>query len=269
MNIPKAIKELQDIMYRVALFTDGKIDTIKYYSTSKLLSEILESFKNNNGLENIDLVGEFCNSVFYYEMSEPDFKEDDDSYNQQNENALHTYIETWDGCNKIHFWLKENYPEKYIDESDEDKASNMFKPENNSIDHSKKTKKTKTSYVWQGSTDELTQLHQLMINEYKLIAPETTHDQLRAVFTDQPVDNIEPIKWHQENATELLYFIIRLEESSNIEHIGRTDYQKLEACFVNPDGNQFNVVWKALKYNIKINLSPDKQKAIDDLIGNF
>jgi hypothetical protein len=129
----------------------------------------------------------------------------------------------------------------------------------------------KTSYVWQNNPDsELPELYSLMIKEYKLIAAETTYEQFKAVFTGQPIDSINPMKWHQDNASELLYFIDKLEQSNNIEHNPkRADYQKLTACFVKPDGKPFNAVWKSLKTNIAINLSPDKQKAIDELVNNF
>lgn len=129
----------------------------------------------------------------------------------------------------------------------------------------------KTSYVWENNPDkELPELYNLMINEYKLIAPETTYKQFKAVFTGQPIDKIEPVKWHQDNASELLYFIDRLEQLNNIVHNPkRADYQRMTACFVKPDGKQFNAVWKSLKTDIEINLSQDKQKAIYDLVSNF
>jgi hypothetical protein len=128
-----------------------------------------------------------------------------------------------------------------------------------------------TSYVWQNNPDkELPELYNLMINKYKLIAPETTYEEFIAVYTGQPIGEIETIKWHQENASELLYFIDRLEQTDNIVHNPKkTDYQKMTACFVKPDGKQFKANWKQIKQNISINLSPDKQKAIDDLVGNF
>jgi hypothetical protein len=148
----------------------------------------------------------------------------------------------------------------------------------NEIDHQQKRparkppkQQKKTSYVWQNNPDkELPELYSLMIKKYKLIAPETTPEQFKAVFTGQGTESINPIKWHQDNASELLYFIVRLEQSNNIEHNPkRTDYQKLKACFVKPDGSPFKAVWKSLKKNIDINLSPDKQKAIDELVSNF
>ena len=144
-------------------------------------------------------------------------------------------------------------------------------PESNILNQSRKLQKQKISYVWQGKAEtDLPELYSLMTDEHKLIALETTYEQFKAVFTGQPIDEIKPIKWHQENASELLYFIDRLEQSGNIAHNPkRADYQRLTACFVKPDGKQFNVVWKSLKTNIDINLSSDKQKAIDELMKNF
>ena len=109
-----------------------------------------------------------------------------------------------------------------------------------------------------------------MIDNYKLIAPETTYEQFKAVFTGQAIESINPIKWHQDNASELLYFIDRLQKTNNIVHNPKkADYQKMTACFVKPDGKPFKAVWKSLKTNIDINLSSDKQKAIDELVSNF
>lgn len=130
----------------------------------------------------------------------------------------------------------------------------------------------RTSYVWQNNPDkELPELYNLMLNKYKLIAPETKPEQFKAVFTGQPIDkSFEPVRWHQDNASELLYFIGKLEQSTNIIHNPKkADYQKMTACFVTPDGKPFNAAWKSLKTNLEINLSPDKQKPIDELVNNF
>jgi hypothetical protein len=145
----------------------------------------------------------------------------------------------------------------------------------NTIDLSKTKKplneQRKTSYKWENNPDkELFELFNLMISKFKLISLETTYDQFKSVFTMKPLESIKPIKWHQDNASELLYFIERLEQSDNIIHNPkRSDYQKLKACFVKPDGTQFKVAWKSLKTNIELTLSPEKQKAIDELVSNF
>ena len=135
----------------------------------------------------------------------------------------------------------------------------------------KKKSQKKTSYVWQSNPDkELPELYSLMIKKYKLIAPETTYEQFKAVFTGQAIESIEPIKWHQDNASELLYFIGRLEQLNNIVHNPKkADYQRMTACFVKPNGMQFKANWKQIKQKISGNLSPDKQKVIDELVKNF
>lgn len=135
----------------------------------------------------------------------------------------------------------------------------------------KKKSQKKTSYLWLNNPKkELLELYKLLNKDYNLIASETTFEQLEAVFTGQLIDDIIPIKWHQDNASELLYFINRLEQSNNIEHNPkRADYQKMTTCFVKPDGNTFTASWKQLKQTISINLSPNKQKAIDELVNNF
>jgi hypothetical protein len=127
--------------------------------------------------------------------------------------------------------------------------------------------KKRISYIWQNDPDkELPELYRLMIDKYRLIAPETTYDQFKAIFTGQLIDDIKPIKWHQNNASELLYFNEAIKDKvDSVWHI----YKRLAACFVKPDEKPFEAIWKSLKTNIDINLSPDKQKAIDELVSNF
>jgi hypothetical protein len=129
----------------------------------------------------------------------------------------------------------------------------------------------RTSYEWQNNPDkELPELFSLMLYECKLIASETTYEQFKAIFTGKPIDEIKPIRWHQDNASELLYFIITLGQTNNIDYNPKkADYQKMKSCFVKPNGKSFEAAWKSLKTNIDINLSSDKRKAIDDLVNNF
>jgi hypothetical protein len=163
-----------------------------------------------------------------------------------------------EGLNDWENWLKKYYSSE-IDHHQKRPARKLPKQQK------------KTSYVWQIDPDkELPELYRLMVNKYKLIASETTIEQFTDIFTGQPIENVNPIKWHEDNASELLYFIIRLEQLHTIVHnLKRADYQKMTACFVKPDGKPFNVVWKSLKTNIKNGLSPDKQKDIDELVKNF
>ena len=65
----------------------------------------------------------------------------------------------------------------------------------------------KVSFIWQGNAEkELPELYRLMLDEYKLIAPDTNLSQFKAVFTGQPIESIEPVKWIASNRL-LAYFL--------------------------------------------------------------
>lgn len=134
------------------------------------------------------------------------------------------------------------------------------------LDQSKS--KDEISYVWKADPDnELPELFRKMLVEYKLIASDTTYKQFKAIFTGQPIDTtFEPVRWHDDNASELLYFNEAIKNKVNVVW---KIYQRLTACFVRPNGEKFNAAWKSLKTNIEINLSPDKQEAIDELVKNL
>ncbi len=220
------------------------------------LQRFIEQFKKNFQKLRLNAVEKWTDELNRIEPSEAVAKIDKQLYELRKKELLADIGA--DGLNDWDRWLQ-----KYL---------------SNEIDYQQKkpTRKppkqqTKTSYVWQNNPDkELPELYSLMIDNYKLIAPETTCEQFKAVFTGQAIESINPIKWHQDNASELLYFIDRLQKTNNIVHNPKkADYQKMTACFVKPDGKPFKAVWKSLKTNIDINLSSDKQKAIDELVSNF
>lgn len=164
--------------------------------------------------------------------------------------------------------LKNNAVKEHINEEALKGVIELLK-QTYSIQHNKR-QTVLTSYLWQNNPEkELPELHSLMIDQYKLIASDTSYEQFKAIFTGQPIDNIVPIRWHDENASELLYFINRLEEADQVIHTSRADYKKMIACFVKPDNTPFQAAFKNLKTNIDINLSPDKQRAIEELVNNF
>jgi hypothetical protein len=181
--------------------------------------------------------------------------------NQLEKDKSHMFNKLFGRCNDIELTLSYYGAFVYLNETIKI-ANSILNPQ-----PEKKTANVKTSYKWHSNPDkELPELHKLMIGKYKLIAPETTYEQFEAVFTGQAIESISPIKWHQDNASELLYFNEAIKDKVNdVWHI----YQRLAACFVKPDGKQFNAVWKSLKTNIEINLSPEKQEAIDELVNNF
>jgi hypothetical protein len=129
--------------------------------------------------------------------------------------------------------------------------------------------KNRFSYKWLNEPNkELVELYKLL-KDNTLIDADTTLDQLEAVFTQKPLDTIQAIKWHDDNASELLFFIRQLEQLNNIDHNGRTDYIKLRRCFVKPNGKSFDEAFKSLKTSILTNLSEAKQQVIRDIVSQF
>lgn len=124
------------------------------------------------------------------------------------------------------------------------------------------------TYNWLGKIEkDLPELFENLIGKW--ISSENTLEQLIIVFSAQPIKKIKPIIWHNDNASEVLYFLLQLEEAGLIESKLRTDYKKLKACFYNNDKKPFNQSFKDLKNKLEFNLSLEKRKAIDKLISNF
>jgi hypothetical protein len=120
----------------------------------------------------------------------------------------------------------------------------------------------KTSYVWQGNADkELPELYKLMIESH-LIAKETTYQQFKAVFTGQPIDDIEKIRKTKKFTNVLLtYFISELFQKSN-----PNDYLSIaESCF---DGAK-NLSQAQTNYTNNQKSLPKNHIIIDDLLKDL
>jgi|LSQX01.2.fsa_nt_gb hypothetical protein len=91
--------------------------------------------------------------------------------------------------------------------------------------------KTKVSFHWQGSADELTELYYKMIDS-KLIADNTSEADFKAIFEAKPLDEVKPIIW-QEKPVLLAYFINRLMDLNKVLNRDRDKRWKIaEFCFV-------------------------------------
>ncbi|MFD2246369.1 hypothetical protein [Pontibacter ruber] len=128
------------------------------------------------------------------------------------------------------------------------------------------------SYKWQNKPKtELPELYQLLLAN-KLIHADSTLEQFISIFSAKPLKSINPVRWHDDNASELLYFIQQLEGSdgSLIEKGERANYQRLKKCFVKPDGEDFTENFRQAKQNLKsYGLAPAKQQIIDNIIKQF
>ena len=127
------------------------------------------------------------------------------------------------------------------------------------------TKSKHVSFQWKKK--ELSKLYKNMVGNF--ISPDTTIDQFKAIFNGQSIESLIPIKWHDNNASEVLYFVLKLQELNLIEYNKRMDYKQLTACFSKPDGKPFTAKFKELKQTIGIKLTTYKQKAINDLLKGY
>lgn len=134
---------------------------------------------------------------------------------------------------------------------------------------SKPPKSEPISYLWQDDPkDELPKLYRLM--KGKFLHKDCTLKQFKSVFSGKPLNDIDPLKWHDTNGYELLYFVMQLVDSGNVDgSLKRMDYMRLKACFVMPNGKPFSTDFKDVKQKVKKELSSEKQKAIDEIISQF
>jgi hypothetical protein len=155
-------------------------------------------------------------------------------------------------------------PEGYIVLS---KFNGLYRLRNilkNYIEKSKNVgKKIKASYKWEGNPDkELPELYRLMIEEYNLIASETTYEQFKVVFTGQPIDEIDKIERTKKFTNVLLaYFVSELFLKNN-----PNDYLSIaESCFANAK----NLNQALTNYNNNQNRLPKNHTIIDELINEL
>ena len=270
-NLNEVIDQINKAFFRLESYMNSKIDNYEYFgfdlAFTKLFAKVRMS--QNFTYENCKLIGEYSHLLerLRYDIDQGNYDAENTIDNDDFEkDSGEIYKLAWDRCEEFSTFQT---PDEIAKEEAELSFS-ITDVINKNISKPPK-QKNRTTYQWQNNADkELPELYRLMINEYKLIASDTTLEQFTAIFTRQSIDNIKPIKWHQNNATELLYFIIRLEQLNNIVHNPkRADYTKLKACFVDPDGQEFKAKWKSLKTHIEINLSTKKQNAIDELVKQF
>jgi len=268
-SLQSIIARINDAFYKLESFMNGSLREYRYFDFNleftKLFSEIKKYENHTAG--NLDLIDSYWVLMqnLSIDFDKGPIKNEDVWDNVDFEkvvNDLHHLH--WDRIEEFGQFHPGYEPPKSLSILDIIREY----PENK-----KRTKSPpkKTSYVWQNEPEkELPELYSLMIDKYKLIASETLIKDFTAVFTAQPIESMNPIRWHQDNASELLYFIVRLEETDNVGHNPkRADYQRMTACFVKPDGKPFTVNFKQIKQTINITLSQEKQKAIDELVSTF
>lgn len=171
-----------------------------------------------------------------------------------------SHIDSDTGSDEITRWLEQKISliTKKLEQATE-QATEQAKP-------SKRSPIQRTSYRWQGTPGQLSEFCKQINGSY--IAPdEDEDDDVKAIFSAKPLNDIKPVRWHDETASELIYFITKIEEAGIIESGKKADYERMRTCFVKPDGTPFNTSsWPSLKYKMCINLSEAKQQAIDKIV---
>lgn len=124
------------------------------------------------------------------------------------------------------------------------------------------------SYKWEDSKfNEVS----ILFNKIKgkLIDKNEELKNFKNVFSEKPIEEIIPIKWHEGNASQLLYFISQLMEKGKISKERRMNYERLKKCFVKNDNLPFDENLKVLKTKLEFYFSEDKKKPIDNFIRSL
>ena len=197
-KLPLSDKNKNNIwMYSFCQFYDESIPSENGKSTYGIQTEwqlqrFIQQFKKNIQKLRIKAVEKWTDELNSIEPSEAVAKIDKQLYGLKKKELLADIGS--DDLNDWEKWLKKYYSNE---KDHQQKRTNKKLPK----------QQKKTSYVWQSNPDtELPQLHQLMIIDYNLIAPETTLEQFKAVFTGQSIESIKPIKWIESNRL-LAYFL--------------------------------------------------------------
>jgi hypothetical protein len=102
-----------------------------------------------------------------------------------------------------------------------------------------KPKGKKFSYQWNGLDDELKELFESMKGNF--LSNDNKLDDFIKVFSKVEINpKLKPIRWKNDVASEVLFFIKILNEKGLIEKFNRMDYVQLKLLFVKPDGSLFD-----------------------------
>lgn len=137
------------------------------------------------------------------------------------------------------------------------------------FEHNTETKKNLTSYCWLGKDDELDQLFEKMKHFFHI---GTMKKEFVDAFTEKHVTEIKGVYWHNDNASEALFFVKSLSDLGLImSPLGnrRFSYKLFRECIKKSNGDHFHQNLKSLKTNVEINLSQQTQNEILDIIKEF
>lgn len=121
------------------------------------------------------------------------------------------------------------------------------------------------SYKWVGDLEDLGQLYDILNGT---LIQKTKKEDFIAAFSGEVIGSFKPIKWHDNNATEAIFFIKSLMPELVFDERKRMNYDKFIGCFIKADGTCFDTKsLKTLNRNAEVDLSMVKKLLVKDLIS--
>ncbi len=204
------------------IITKAQINAKELFMNSGIANTIAEISKAQIKLKDI-----FTKNVTDINKGKDDF----DKIKLENLNSLQSrdlLVPT--DFDKFYLWLVENYyPDSNVfprvDVEDFINYSFYYDEFIKEQKRKPKPKGKQVSYVWQGNPDiELPELYTLMVDKYKLFAPETTPEQFEDSFTTDAIENIIPLIWLKTNKL-LVYFLDNYFKGQNYQSIAENRKQ--------------------------------------------
>jgi hypothetical protein len=206
-NLNEVIDQINKAFFRLESYMNGTIDNYQYFDFNLAFTKLFTMVKmsENFTYENCKLIGEYSQLLgrLSYDIDQGNF-DIEDNVEDDDFNKVYNEIDSlaWD---RVEEFCQFQTPDE-ITKEEAELSFSITDIINKNISKPPKQQK-RTTYQWQGNSDkELPELYSLMINEYKLIASDTTLEEFTFIFTGQPIKNIKPIKWLNSNRL-LAYFL--------------------------------------------------------------
>ena len=130
--------------------------------------------------------------------------------------------------------------------------------------------RSKITYKWLKNDDKLHKFKSLLIKN-KLIDHRISFQDFKAIFTGQPINQIENcIKWSNDNVTQLLYLIKYLMDNEILKKPKQNyDYIQMNNCFERLNGEKFTGNFRTLMSKIEFDVSEDYKAILKNIVSHL
>jgi hypothetical protein len=263
-DLNEVIDQINKAFFRLESYMNSKTSNYQYFGFDLAFTKLFTKGKINENFtyENCKLISQYWHLLerLRYDIDQGNYESENIFENEDFEkDSGEIYNLAWDRCDEFS-------PFKTPDEVAKEEAELSFSITdiiNTNISKPPK-QQYRITYQWQNNADkELPELYTLLINEYKLIASDTTLEQFTTIFTGQSIESVKPVKW---NATKSLnaYFIEQLINKNKLSKAINTDIWEISKyCFSN--GTNFSQLID--NYNNNKIGKPRDYNLIDDLLN--